>query len=66
MTESEHPQEREDDLLSVGEAAKLAGVSTDTMRRWNREGRIDAMRTAGNQRRFRRAAVTALLTRGAA
>jgi MerR family redox-sensitive transcriptional activator SoxR len=42
------------ELLTIGDAARIAGVSVDTMRRWEREGKIVATRTAGNQRRFKR------------
>ena len=40
-------------LISIREAAKLLGVSIDTLRRWEREGRaIYVERTAGGQRRY--------------
>ena len=43
-----------DKLLSVAEAAELLGVSSNTLRRWEREGkRIPDERTEGNQRRYR-------------
>lgn len=29
---------RLDDLVTIGEASKLKGVSIDTLRRWEREG----------------------------
>lgn len=59
MAESKPAQP--DDLLPVGEAARILGVSTDTMRRWHREGVLSAVRTVGNQRRFRRSDLEALL-----
>jgi excisionase family DNA binding protein len=41
-------------LLSVAEAADLLGVSANTLRRWEREGRlIPDERTEGNQRRYK-------------
>lgn len=46
----------------MGEAASLLGISTDTMRRWEKAGRITADRTPTGHRRFRRADVEALLT----
>ena len=41
-----------DALVSIGTAALLLGVSVDTMRRWEAEGRITSTRTPGNQRRY--------------
>ncbi|NEP34545.1 MULTISPECIES: IS607 family transposase [unclassified Moorena] len=34
------------------EAAEHLGVSISTLRRWDKEGRLDSIRTKGNQRRF--------------
>ena len=45
------------DLLPIGEAARLLGVSVGTVRRWEREGKISAQRTPGGQRRFDRAEI---------
>ena len=39
-----------DEGLRIGQAAKLLGVSVDTVRRWEDEGRIAVERTAGGQR----------------
>lgn len=40
-------------LLSIEKAAELLGVSTSTMRRWEKEGRLlPDERTEGNQRRY--------------
>lgn len=63
MPDSEPRPER---LLPIGEAAHLAGVSVETMRRYEREGKIKPLRTAGGQRRFRRSEVQALLEGSAA
>jgi excisionase family DNA binding protein len=49
------------EFLSVGEAAVMLGVSVDTMRRWDRDGRITALRTPTKHRRFRRSDVETLL-----
>lgn len=61
---SKHPV-IQSDYVSVGEAAAALGVHIDTIKRWTREGKIEARRTAGGHRRYRRADVEALLTSGA-
>jgi molybdopterin-binding protein len=38
------------EFYTVGEAAKTLGISVDTLRRWDREGRIKAERDPGNRR----------------
>lgn len=40
-------------LLTPAEKARQLGVSPDTLRRWESEGRIQAELTAGKQRRYR-------------
>ena len=40
-------------LLSIAEAAAVTGVSLDTLRRWERIGRLSVIRTAGGHRRYR-------------
>jgi molybdopterin-binding protein len=37
-------------FYSAGEAAKTLGISLDTLRRWDRTGRIKTSRDAGNRR----------------
>jgi molybdopterin-binding protein len=37
--------------LTLGEAAKAIGVSVDTLRRWDRAGKLQTTRDAGNRRR---------------
>ena len=37
-------------LYSAGEAARLLGISLDTLRRWDRQGRIRTTRDAANRR----------------
>jgi len=44
----------EEVLLSTADAAKLLGVVPDTVRLWNRSGRLPAMKTQGGIRLFRR------------
>jgi molybdopterin-binding protein len=38
------------DYYSIGDAAKTLGISVDTLRRWDRQGRIKTERDAGNRR----------------
>src|SRR5215210_8550329 len=37
-------------FYSASEAAKLLGISLDTLRRWDRGGRLETVRDAGNRR----------------
>jgi len=37
--------------VGIGEAAKMLGLSTDTLRRWDRAGRIETVRDERNRRR---------------
>jgi MerR family redox-sensitive transcriptional activator SoxR len=46
--------ESDDQLLTIGELAGRAGVSTATLRFYEDEGLIVSTRTAGNQRRYPR------------
>ena len=41
-----------DRYLSIGEAAKLKGVSITTLRRWEADGSLVPTRTEGGQRRY--------------
>ena len=52
---------RLDDLLQIGDAARLKGVSINTLRRWEEDGKILPVRTEGGHRRYR---VADLLTHG--
>lgn len=51
----------EDEYLPIGEAAALIGVSVDTLRRWEREERIKALRLPTGHRRFKRSDIEALI-----
>lgn len=43
----------EAEMVPIGDVARLLGVSVDTVRRWEKAGRIcTAQRTPGGQRRF--------------
>jgi excisionase family DNA binding protein len=48
-------------LIPIGEAAKILGVSVNTMRRWDRLGKLVALRTLDGHRRYRRAELEALV-----
>ncbi len=61
--QDKHPANNADHL-SVGAAAALIGISADTLRRWEKHGRIASFRTPTGHRRFRRADIEALLTAG--
>src|SRR5215218_5509002 len=37
-------------LLKAGDAARALGISLDTLRRWDREGRLKAIRDPSNRR----------------
>ena len=40
------------DWLSIGEAAEYLGVSRDTLRRWEKRGKLKSYRTPGGRRRY--------------
>lgn len=44
----------EDKLLSIKEAAELMNVTIQTLRNWEKSGKITCYRTAGNHRRYDR------------
>jgi molybdopterin-binding protein len=47
--------------IRVGQAAEMLGVSVETLRRWEAEGRLRMERSEGNQRLVELAEVTRLL-----
>lgn len=49
--------------LTLGEAARAIGVSVDTLRRWDRAGKLVTTRDERNQRRVPRAEVERLTAR---
>ena len=49
--------------MSLGEAAKAIGVSVDTLRRWDRAGKLRTKRDAANRRRVPRREVERLTRR---
>jgi excisionase family DNA binding protein len=50
-----------DDLLTTGDVARLANLSTDTIRYYERHNRLPAVKTVSGQRLFRRAVVARFL-----
>jgi excisionase family DNA binding protein len=50
-----------DEWLSLGEAARLLGVTPNTLRRWTDRGHLSSFTTPGGHRRFPRPAIEALL-----
>lgn len=42
--------DRTDDMLRIGQAAALLGVSVDTVRRWEDDGTVEVVRSTGGQR----------------
>ena len=42
-----------DKLLTVAQASELAGVSTESIRRWTNSGKLKTYRSAGNHRRIK-------------
>jgi molybdopterin-binding protein len=49
--------------LSLGEAARAIGVSVDTLRRWDRDGKLETVRDPRNQRRVPRRELERLTSR---
>jgi excisionase family DNA binding protein len=56
-----HP-EKDDDYVTVSEAARLVFMSADTIRRYSNKGSLATVRTPAGHRRVRRSDVLALLT----
>lgn len=44
----------EKELVSIGEAASILGVSIDTLRRWDRSGKLKSLKLEGGHRRYYR------------
>jgi len=47
-------------LIGISEAAKLLGINTRTLRRWDFEGKLKAVRSPGGHRRYRLSEIEAL------
>lgn len=57
--ETRHASEPEE-RLTIGQAALLAGVSVDTLRRWADTGKVPSERRPSSHRVFRRADIEAI------
>src|SRR3989338_11457838 len=42
------------DMIAIGEAAELLGVSQDTLRRWDKSGRLPSIKSSGGHRLYSR------------
>ena len=54
------------DTYRIGEAADILGVRVETLRRWERDGKLTTERTSGGQRRVPASEVARLLSDGRA
>jgi len=52
------------EMITTGEAARMLGVSSETVRRWIRRGYIHASQTPSGQARINKQAITELQNRG--
>lgn len=50
------------ELYRIGEAAEMLGVRVETLRRWEREGKLSTQRTSGGQRLVSAAEIARLLS----
>jgi len=49
-----------DKLINITEAAKQLGVSIDCLRKWDKNGKLIALRTSGGHRRYKQSDITKL------
>src|SRR3989344_6326767 len=42
------------DILSIGQASEYLGVSIDTLRRWEKKGKVESLRSPGGHRYYER------------
>lgn len=51
---SDYKRQEIDKKLSIGEASEYLGISIDTLRRWEKKGKIQPLRSPGGHRYFNR------------
>ena len=66
MPPNTHKARQDGILLAPSEAARVLGVSTRTLIRWEAAELLIAVRTVGNHRRYRLSDLEAIRDRGAA
>lgn len=49
------------ELISIGEAASILGVSIDTLRRWDKSGKLRSVKTEGGHRKYYRSQIELFL-----
>ncbi len=54
MQKNKSTQKPSEYLLSIGEASEFTGVSIDTLRRWEKRGKITSLRSPGGHRYFKK------------
>jgi excisionase family DNA binding protein len=47
-------ENKKEKMLSIGEVSEYLGVSIDTLRRWEKKGKVKAYRSPGNHRYFKK------------
>lgn len=52
----------EEELISISEAASIIGVSIDTLRRWDQNGKLKSIKSEGKHRRYYRSQVELYLS----
>lgn len=52
----------EEELISISEAASIIGVSIDTLRRWDQNGKLKSIKSEGRHRRYHRSQVELYLS----
>lgn len=50
-------QKQQEELISISETASILGVSIDTLRRWDRDGKLTSVKSAGGHRKYYRSQI---------